>query len=135
MILVFSATGLMPPPADLFPLVLGWVLLAWFGASLSLLIGSASELSEMVERVWHPLSYLLFPLSGAMFLVDWLPSNVQSLALWIPMISANELIRSGYFGSVITAHYDISWLVAVNMLQTILGLYLCRLVEARVEHE
>jgi capsular polysaccharide transport system permease protein len=135
MILIFSVTELMPPPADLFLLVLGWVLLGWFGASLSLLIGSASELSELVERIWHPISYLLFPLSGAMFLVDWLPLNVQSLALWMPMISANELIRSGYFGDAITSHYDISWLVSFNMFLTITGLFLCKLVEARVEHE
>lgn len=135
MIIIFSITELMPPPVDLFQLVLGWVLLGWFGASLSLLIGSASELNELVDRIWHPISYLLFPLSGAMFLVDWLPSNVQSLALWIPMISANELIHAGYFGDAITSHYDIPWLVSVNMLLSITGLFLCKLVEARVEHE
>lgn len=135
MILLFSATLLMPPPVDLFPIVLGWTLLAWFGASLGLLLGAASELSEMVERIWHPVSYLLFPLSGAMFLVEWLPSSVQSLALWLPMVSANELIRLGYFGAAITAHYDIPWLVTVNMLQTMFGLYLCSVVETRVEHE
>lgn len=135
MILIFSVTLLMPPPVDLFPIVLGWSLLAWFGASLGLLLGAASELSEAVERIWHPISYLLFPLSGAMFLVDWLPADVQSLALWIPMISANELIRSGYFGIKIVAHYDIPWLVAVCMFQTMLGLHLCNVVSARVEHE
>lgn len=135
MVVLFSALELMPPPDDLFPVMLGWVLLAWFGASLALFLGAANELSEMVDRIWHPFSYLLFPLSGAMFLVDWLPSNVQDLALWVPMISAIELIRSGYFGSAITAHYDTSWLVSVNMALTLVGLYLCRLVEARVENE
>ena len=135
MVIIFSLTELMPLPVDLFQLVLGWVLLGWFGASLSLLIGSATELSELVERIWHPISYLLFPLSGAMFLVDWLPTNVQSLALWMPMISAHELIRAGYFGDAITSHYDIPWLISVNMFLTISGLFLCRFVETRVEHE
>jgi capsular polysaccharide transport system permease protein len=135
MVLVFSVVELMPAPKDLLPIMSGWALLAWFGAALGLFLGAASELSEMVDRIWHPVSYLLFPLSGAMFMVDWLPSNVQELALWVPMLSAIELIRSGYFGELIKAHYDLTWLISVNLGLTLSGLYLCQAVEARVENE
>ncbi|WJF90811.1 ABC transporter permease [Paraburkholderia bonniea] len=135
MIVIFVAAGLMAMPQDWYTLMLGWFLLAWFGSALALVLGAASELSELVERVWHPLSYLLFPLSGAMFLVDWLPTRLHSLALWVPMITPLELIRKGYFGSAVRAHYDIPWLLAVNLLLTLAGLYLCRRASARVEHE
>lgn len=135
MLCVFVGTDLIAPPDDLFPLLLGWFLLGWFGAALSLLLGAASELTELVDRVWHPVSYLLFPLSGAMFLVQWLPTAYQSVVLWVPMVTANELIRSGYFGSEVTAHTDIPWIVSVNMVLTLVGLYVCKVAEARVEHE
>ena len=51
----------------------GWLMLAWFGARSALTIGAATAYSEIVERLWHPASYLLFPLSGAAFMVEWLP--------------------------------------------------------------
>ncbi len=135
MIVIFIGLEIMPPPEDLFKLMLGWILLGWFGAALGLNLGPATEINELFDRIWHPISYLLFPLSGAMFLVDWLPSKVQSLALWMPMISANELIRSGYFGDVIDTHYDIVWLISCNMFLTITGMFLCGYVGQRVEHE
>lgn len=135
MTMVFVSLDLMSPPVDLAPVMLGWFLLAWFGASLGLVLGAASELSELVERFWHPISYLLFPLSGAMFLVEWLPSSIHWLVLLVPMITPIELIRLGYFGDAITAHYDIAWVVGFNLVQTLLGLYLCKLAETRVEHE
>ncbi|MFC5430227.1 ABC transporter permease [Paraburkholderia denitrificans] len=135
MIVVFAGVDLLHVPADLFSLMLGWCLLAWFGAGLALVLGAGSELSELVERLWHPIAYLLFPLSGAMFMVEWLPSSVQKLALWVPMITPIELIRLGYFGSEVKAHYDVPYVIGVNMLLTLAGLYLCRRAEAGVEHE
>lgn len=135
MVILFSAFELMPPPRELLPMLLGWGMLAWFGAGLALCLGAGSAMSEMVDRVWHPVSYLLFPLSGAMFLVDWLPSQVQALALWVPMINAIELVRAGYYGDAVHAHYTLAWPLAVNLCLTLFGLHLCRLAEARVENE
>jgi capsular polysaccharide transport system permease protein len=68
---VFSLVGLMNPPVDLLTVIGGWALLAWFAVALSLVVGAASERSELVDRVWHILTYLMFPLSGAGFMVDW----------------------------------------------------------------
>jgi capsular polysaccharide transport system permease protein len=116
--------GAMEPPADIVSILAGWFLLAWFGASLAFIIGAASAYSEVVERLWHTAAYLLFPLSGALFMVDWLSADFQKLALWIPMVTGVELLREGYFGSTIRAHYDIPYMVAVCLWQTLLGLAL-----------
>ena len=40
-------------------------------------VGAMSEISEVVEKVWHPVTYLTFPLSGAMFMVGWLPEEAR----------------------------------------------------------
>ena len=76
---LFIFVGWMPVPIDLLEVVFGWLMLAWFGASLALLIGAGTAFSEIVERLWHPAAYLLFPLSGAAFMVDWLPSSMQTI--------------------------------------------------------
>jgi capsular polysaccharide transport system permease protein len=58
-------------------------------------------------RLVHTAAYLLFPLSGALFMVDRLPGNVQQLARLVPMVTGVELLREEYFGAVVRAHYDI----------------------------
>ena len=105
--LFFLAIEEISPPVDLLQVVFGWLMMAWFGASLSLVIGAATAYSEIVDRIWHPAAYLLFPLSGAGFMVDWLPPAAQQVVLLLPMVHGVEIIREGYFGNVVRTHYDI----------------------------
>jgi ABC-type polysaccharide/polyol phosphate export permease len=118
----FGFIGWLQLPEDVLQVAVGWVMLAWFGIGLALFLGALSEASEMVEKLWHPMSYLLFPLSGAAFLVDALPKSAQDVVLWLPMVHGVEYIREGYFGSQITAHYDLTYMAICNLALTILGL-------------
>ncbi len=120
--LFFSFIGWLQMPEDILQVVTAWVMLAWFGVSLALLLGALSETSELVEKLWHPMSYLLFPLSGAAFLVDSLPTAAQDVVLWLPMVHGVEYLREGYFGSQIVAHYDLTYMAIANLALTILGL-------------
>ena len=120
---LFSVIGWMWLPVDMFKVIGGWIMLAWFGASLALAVGTLSERSELVEKIWHPLSYLLFPLSGAAFMVDWLPPAAQKIILLLPMVHGLELMREGFFGTnVVRAHYDISYMAVVCLCMTFIGL-------------
>jgi ABC-type polysaccharide/polyol phosphate export permease len=133
--LFFIFIGWMPLPEDILKILLGWFMLAWFGSSLAILIGAVSEMSEVVEKVWHPITYLLFPLSGAMFMVDWLPKDVQPIVLALPMVHGVEILREGYFGSVVHAHYDLVYMSVVCLLLTFTGLLLTRIISRRVTPE
>ena len=73
LVLFFSFVGWLQLPEDVLQVTGGWLMLAWFGSSLALFLGALSETSETVEKLWHPAAYILFPLSGAAFLVDALP--------------------------------------------------------------
>lgn len=130
--LVFTAIGLIKPPEDILKIMLGWLMLSWFGAALALLIGALSERSEIVEKLWHPTSYILFPLSGAAFMVDWLPPGGQQFVLLLPMVHGVEILREGYFGSLVHAHYDLSYMAIVNLCITLLGLSQVRIVSRSV---
>jgi ABC-2 type transport system permease protein/capsular polysaccharide transport system permease protein len=111
--LAFIGVGWMSPPEDVLKIAAGWLLLAWFGGSLAQLLGALSQHYDVIERLWHPVSYLTFPLSGAIFMVDWLPARAQDLVLYLPMVHGVELLREGYFGSLVRAHYDIGYVMAV----------------------
>ena len=118
---------------DLLTVAGGWLMLSWFGASLALLIGAGTAYSAIVERAWHPTQYLLFPMSGAAFMVDWLPTKFQTAVLYFPMVHGVEMLRQGYFGNVVRTHYDVTYMAACCLVLTLLGLALTRQVAQRVE--
>lgn len=131
----FTGIGWINVPEDILTIVVAWVLLALFGASLAIILGSLNERSELVEKFWHPMSYLLFPLSGAAFSVDALPPAAQQIVLWIPMVNAVEMVREGYFGSQYRAHYDVFYLVSVTLILALLALILVRQASRDLKQE
>ena len=121
LVLFFSFIGWVELPEDVLKIAVAWFMLAWFGAGLAVLLGALSEWSETVEKLWHPASYILFPLSGAAFLVDVLPPTAQHYVLLLPMVHGVEYLREGYFGSAITAHYDLAYMAFWNIALTLFG--------------
>lgn len=132
---VFTALGLMSPPVDTLTALYGWLLLAWFGGALAVVVGALCERFEIVEKIWRPLVIMFFPLSGAGFMVDWLPPGYREVVLWVPMVHAVELLREGYFGSVVPCHYDIGYLVIITLCLTLLGLALIRDAISHINEE
>lgn len=133
--LVFIAIGWMAPPEDIVKILIGWFMLAWFGASLAVLIGALSARSEVVEKLWNPATYLLFPLSGAAFIVDVLPVEGQKAILILPMVHGVEILRDGYFGSSFRAHYDLAYMAMCNLLLMLAGFAQERAVSREVTPE
>jgi capsular polysaccharide transport system permease protein len=129
----FTFIGWMPVPDDLSLVLGGWFMLAWFGASLALLIGAGTAFSDLVHRLWHPVAYLLFPMSGAAFMVQWLPKKLQDVVLFLPMVHGVELLRHGYFGNVVRTHYDIGYMAECCLVMTLCGMYVVREASLRVE--
>jgi capsular polysaccharide transport system permease protein len=129
----FIFVGWMPPPDDPLEVVGGWLMLAWFGSSLALVIGAGTAFSEVVDRIWHPVAYLLFPLSGAAFMVDWLPEKFQNVVLVLPMVHGTEILREGWFGTAVPTHYDVAYMAFCCLVVSLAGLYLQREASLRVE--
>jgi ABC-type polysaccharide/polyol phosphate export permease len=129
----FIFVGWMPVPDNLLMVLAGWFMLAWFGASLALLVGGGTSFSPLVHRLWHPTAYLLFPMSGAAFMVEWLPKKLQELVLFLPMVHGVELLRHGYFGNVVRTHYEIGYMAECCLVLTLCGLYIVREASRRVE--
>ena len=131
--LFFISVNVISPPVDLLRVIGGWLMLAWFGAALGMVLGAATAYSELVDRIWHPTSYLLFPLSGAAFMVEWLPQRAQDVVLLLPMVHGVEMVRDGFFGDAVRTHYDTSYMALCCLLLTLLGLLLVRDAGRRVE--
>lgn len=132
---LFISIGWLDPPEDFMEVVGGWLLIAWFGAALAIALGALSHESELVDKLWHPASYLIFPLSGSAFMVDALPPVAQKIVLYIPMVHGVEIVREGYFGAQARAHYDLGYVVPFSLALTFVALMLVRWVGRRVVPE
>ena len=70
---------------------------------------------------------MYLPLSGFMFLAEWLPENWRQVALSvIPSLHAYEMIRGGLLGNRIEAFYDIPYVSWILAIFTLVGLWLMR---------
>ena len=128
---IFTFFGMMQLPHDALQVVIGWFMLAWFGAGLALVIGPLTQLSPLVEKIWIPISYVSFMFSGALFLVEMLPPAAQQLIMWFPMVSGLEYLREGYFGPVVRFHYDMPYMAVCNMGLMLVGLWQVHLLGRR----
>jgi ABC-type polysaccharide/polyol phosphate export permease len=132
LMVLFCGTGYMDPPEDIVGLCGAWMMTAWFGASLALFLGAIGEKSELVEKLWHPLAYILFPISGAAFIADAVPPGTREKLLLIPMVHCTEMIREAFFGSKVVAHYSVGYLLSWNLGLTIIGLAIERQLSREV---
>jgi capsular polysaccharide transport system permease protein len=115
-----AATAVWPvQPAKL---VLGMALMLLLASGISMLLAAGSVYSEMYERLTHLVTYLSLPVLGAFYMVFWLPTELQALALYIPTVHCFELVREGQFGDAVPIHYDIPYVLAWCAVLNLFGL-------------
>lgn len=131
----FSATGILQLPENALQVIGGWLLLAWFAAGLGLTVGGLSEKFDVVKKLWGPMTYVLLPFAGTAYIVDALPPAMQRIVVWLPMLNALEYMREGWFGSMMHAHYDVPYVVTINLVLTFIGLSMVRQVGTDTSEE
>lgn len=133
--IVLWTMELLLPPEDALQVLGGWLLLGWFGACLGLTLGGLSEKIDVVSKLWPPLTYVLLPLSGTAFIADALPENAREIVLYLPMLNCVEIIREGWFGTKMIAHYYLEYVLVFNAVLTFTGLALVRQAGKGSDHE
>lgn len=132
---LFVGLGWMPQPEDFAQVVFAWFQLGLFALCFGLLIGAASDLSEIVDRLWHVLAYVLFPVSGAVTMANWLPEGLRKLVLLLPMVHGVELLRRGWFGSLTPTYGSPLYLFAATVVTGSAALLLIRMGDREVSPE
>ncbi len=127
-LVVGTMTGTWPvEPAKI---VAGMVLMLGLAHGLSLLIAAGAVYTEMFDRMTHLVTYLSMPLLGSFYMVFWLPTELQKMALWIPTVHCFELIRDGQFGTQVPTHYDIGYLLTCIAVVNLFGMAALRKARA-----
>jgi capsular polysaccharide transport system permease protein len=100
------AVDAIDPIADYGLVFCGWLTMGFLAMGVGTLILVLTELYEPAERFIQPLQYLILPISGYLFMVDWLPTYAQKIAWFMPLVHCFEMVRAGFFGEAVVTHYD-----------------------------
>jgi capsular polysaccharide transport system permease protein len=124
--------GLATPPADPLRFGGGVLLLIWFSFAVSMLVCPATYVSKAVAKFIHPAMYILMPISGAFFLLSWIPEPYRGWLSWSPLTQIFEMIHSGQFSSVESPYFDPIYIVGWCLALTLAGLFALRILRRNV---
>jgi capsular polysaccharide transport system permease protein len=125
---IFGVAGLYELPKDFGLFYLGWIYSAMYAIGIGMIIGCLSERHEWMEKVVGPMTYFQLPISGAFWMVSWLPGHAQKYAELVPSANAYEMIRAGQFGPGLEVHYSIPYTTLCCSSMILVGLIMCRQV-------
>jgi capsular polysaccharide transport system permease protein len=111
---------------------IGILYLFWFSLALSLIITGATHERSFAERMVHPFTYFMIPLSGAFYMVSWIPTPYRDYVLYNPLPHTFEMIRYGVFEDATLEYVDFGYVTACCAGLTYLGLMAMRSVKSRI---
>lgn len=121
---VLMALGQVQGPASLLLLYGGWFLLAFMAMGLAMIFAALAIRFEVMERIVPLFTYILIPMSGAFFMVAWVPAAYRDAFLLIPLAHPIEMVRAGVFGEFVETHFDplyaLGWAAVFNIVGLLL---------------
>lgn len=114
--------GWIELPADIFYMLIAWILMAFFAFGLGFLLYAISCKSEVFSKVWSAMGIVFMMASGVFYFVSSLPQQAQEIVLWIPMTHGTEMFRHGYFGGTVVTMENPWYLVLWDIILLLVGL-------------
>ncbi|HRO49092.1 MAG TPA: ABC transporter permease [Hyphomicrobium sp.] len=119
---MLALAGAVEPLKDPGLAVLGWLSMAILSVGMGMIFAIGTEYSEVAERFVQPIQYLMLPISGAFFMVAWLPKFAADLALYNPTVHCYEMFRAGFLGESVTTHYSPWYPITFGIVLIFFGL-------------
>jgi capsular polysaccharide transport system permease protein len=127
------ALDMAQAPARPLALALAIFYLWAFSFGLSMLVTALCFKSHAASRLIHPLLYLSLPLSGAFFVLDWIPLPYQGWLAWFPLVQIFEQARLGMFAGYETNHVQHGFILLCIGVLFFLGLAAVRAVRRHID--
>ncbi|WCM28052.1 ABC transporter permease [Sphingomonas sp. QA11] len=126
------ALGLAAPPARPLLLLAGVLLFTWFSFAISMAVCAATYFSHATSKIIHPAVYIAMPLSGAFFLLAWIPEPYRSWIAWSPSVQIFEMVHMGQFAGIEEAHFNPIYVIGWCLGLTLIGLTALRVLRRHV---
>lgn len=122
-------------PDDYLLLYGGWLTLAWTALGFALVLTGMAMRYELMERLLPVISYVLIPISGAFYMVAWMPPSAREYIMWIPFVHGIEMVRAGVFGEFVPTYYNLDYALLSGAIMNIAGLLIISASRDRIEVE
>ncbi|MBO1076013.1 ABC transporter permease [Roseomonas marmotae] len=122
--------GIWPSDPGLF--VLSLIFSALLGHGLGTLTAALIVFFEPLERVVHPLTYLMMPLSGAFGMLDSLPEGARNVLLYNPLAHVHEALRYAQWGDRLVAYYSIPYILICILVLNLVAIAALRAARPHV---
>jgi capsular polysaccharide transport system permease protein len=133
---LFYGLGFIEFPKNPYLFMAGYALMLWWSVCIALLVAAGSEMSDLVEHIWQPVSYLYVFYSGFMYMAVWVPDAVRPYLLAVnPPLHCYEIIRAGMFGGRFQTFGAPSYLMFMLAILSVGGLWLMRSVRRHLQLE
>ncbi|MBX9725831.1 MAG: ABC transporter permease [Rickettsiales bacterium] len=119
------------PPRPLM-LIAGIAYVFFFSFGIALIIVGGTHDNRLLERLVHPFTYFMIPLSGAFFQIDWIPEPYRGYLLYNPLPQMFELVRYGAFETATPKYVNFTYITAWCLVLVLLGLIALRAVKRRL---
>lgn len=127
------AVGLAHPPARPLDLMAGVALMVWLSFAVSSIICALTNENRLAGRLVHPVLYILMPLSGGFYRLQWLPQPFRGWISWSPMVQIFELVRYGQFRRATDIYVHPLYIIGWCMGLTYIGLIALKVVRRHVQ--
>jgi capsular polysaccharide transport system permease protein len=129
--LILNLFGLIRAMEDPLVMAGAWLLMTWFGWSFGLVVAAITELMEPAAHLVQPMLYVTLPMTGAFYMVAWLPASAQQVVMWSPLVHLFEMFRGGLFGAHLAADWSIAYVAAWCFCLMAIGLPFLRVAQHR----
>ncbi len=129
---LIMAIGFADLPARPLMLMAGIAYIFFFSFGISTIIVGGTHDNRLLERLVHPFSYFMIPLSAAFYQVSWIPEPYRHYLLYNPFPQMFELVRYGAFDTATLEYVDFTYITGWTLILNFLGLLALRAVRSRV---
>lgn len=110
----------------------GIVYIFFYSFGLAMIIVGGAHDNRLLERLVHPFTYFMIPLSGAFYQIEWLPEPYRTYLLYNPFPHMFELLRYGVFEAAPLKYVNFTYMTATCLVLNLLGLIAMRSVKSRI---
>lgn len=126
---VLNLLEVVPDIEDPLLMTGAWLLMTWFGFSFGLNLAALTEMFEPASHLIQPVLYVTLPLTGAFYMTQWLPTSMQEVVMWSPLVHIFEMFRAGMFGVQVSVEWSEVYVIVWCLVMTTTGLPLLRLAQ------
>lgn len=120
-VLIFDETRTV---ISIQPILIGLIICALMGLGVGMMNCLLIGLFPVWDVIWKILTRPMFIGSGVIFIYEDMPSTVQNILWWNPILHATGLVRTGFYPNYYASYTSLVYCFAVSMILIAFGLLL-----------